>query len=246
MEGMAKIEEMDFLFPASAPTEVVERAMEGFESLRKGVGRLHCKFAAAEVEPEALEPYHETLRDYDHRWAQLIEFIVGVYEKRPLYASLCANLVEELTFISASFRAQRVARRPILPWLLHTSISVDEVSWGVHWYTITRVEGGASTQVKRRFNNFRDLDWTLRSSGSIPPEGLPPPLPDTGFVGIRHRLGLQGFNQRRLEGLQEYLDALAANPDTAHILRNFLSEPDPAARRTSLTESMLQSVGVRI
>lgn len=76
---------------------------------------------------------------------------------------------------------------------------------GTQWYLVHVYGGGHEWFCGRRFTDFVRLDEALHSG---PGEVKLPKLPEKGTLGIRHMLDVGGFNEKRMEGLRNYLDVL--------------------------------------
>eukprot|EP00929_Paragymnodinium_shiwhaense_P061516 TRINITY_DN30727_c0_g1_i1.p1 TRINITY_DN30727_c0_g1~~TRINITY_DN30727_c0_g1_i1.p1 ORF type:complete len:448 (+),score=77.06 TRINITY_DN30727_c0_g1_i1:148-1491(+) len=128
-------------------------------------------------------------------------------------------------------------------------LPIVKVVEGVTWYTIKVIERSHEWFVRKRYNDFKALHLQLKAdaeyegqrstimplSSSVPntprrpvPRSEPPPLPEAGLFGIRHRLNICGFNRARFNKLQEYLNTLtlrAGSLDADHLLDRFLRQP---------------------
>merc|ERR1740121_394555 len=74
------------------------------------------------------------------------------------------------------------------------------------WYSIRLRDRGQIRYLHKRYTDFRALHEQL---AEVWPRALPR-LPPQGLVGMRHRLDIGKFNERRQCGLQSYLEALLA------------------------------------
>lgn len=86
--------------------------------------------------------------------------------------------------------------------------------------------------LKKRYSDFQRLDNALRKViaetpwGEAAPLAFLPALPDSGVLGLRHKLGVGEFMTRRQEGLQKYLDYVLSQvktKDDQPALKAFLS-----------------------
>merc|ERR1719409_1138676 len=146
-------------------------------------------------------------------------------------------------------------------------LSVVNVRDGVMWYTIKVVEKRQEWFVRKRYNDFAALHAQLLgeycrhagtvglhhlipASASVPddllepllqpqePRSKPPPLPEAGLFGLRHRLNICGFNRKRFMLLQEYLETLvlrARSLDADALLDQFLRQAISGVREIPRT-----------
>ncbi|CAK0865696.1 unnamed protein product [Prorocentrum cordatum] len=91
---------------------------------------------------------------------------------------------------------------------------------GTTFYRIRLFGSAGPVTYTKRYSDFRAFDETLRERSPALHSAMPQ-LPEPGVFGLRHKLGASGFEQRRRDGLQAYLDAAAAWLDEA-TLRGFL------------------------
>lgn len=99
---------------------------------------------------------------------------------------------------------------------VHAIIVKDEKLLSDTWYTISvvRKQTDEKKHVMRRYEDFVELDQSLRallSSGTEPVVANVPDLPSRGRWGIRASLasiGFGNFNEELKGGLQIYLDAI--------------------------------------
>lgn len=91
-------------------------------------------------------------------------------------------------------------------------------------YGVKVSDGNRNWTVEKRYSDFVALDGLLREV----PGYRRPTLPQKGCLGIRHRLNIGDFNERRQQGLQQYLSDMAGQVTTlADIpcLRDFFYKP---------------------
>eukprot|EP00930_Biecheleria_cincta_P067628 TRINITY_DN5433_c0_g2_i1.p1 TRINITY_DN5433_c0_g2~~TRINITY_DN5433_c0_g2_i1.p1 ORF type:complete len:465 (+),score=94.22 TRINITY_DN5433_c0_g2_i1:61-1455(+) len=74
----------------------------------------------------------------------------------------------------------------------------------VHFYQIKVRDDVNEWVVERRYSDFVALDNQLSINGGIERRNLP----EKGLLGIRHLLNFRGFNTKRLDSLQQYLQHL--------------------------------------
>lgn len=111
---------------------------------------------------------------------------------------------------------------------------------GVTWYRIRLWDGTDETFHQKRYNDFKEFDTQLRAKGTIAAQVLPE-LPKGGTLGLRHKLDVGTFNEKRQDGLQKWLEALTRNLKLATVQDFFLArsgskaptmqEPQVASRR---------------
>mmetsp|Transcript_99192 Transcript_99192/g.296467 ORF Transcript_99192/g.296467 Transcript_99192/m.296467 type:complete len:383 (-) Transcript_99192:496-1644(-) len=110
--------------------------------------------------------------------------------------------------------------------VLRCDIVSSEDVLGYTSYTIKVFQGRQEKLVHRRYRDFVQLD--RQELVQQLPRETRPKLPPKGCLGLRHRLDLCGFNARRLQGLQQYLDdLLRAESMMAPLLHRFLSGEVP-------------------
>mmetsp|Transcript_34186 Transcript_34186/g.97121 ORF Transcript_34186/g.97121 Transcript_34186/m.97121 type:complete len:248 (-) Transcript_34186:98-841(-) len=80
---------------------------------------------------------------------------------------------------------------------------------GVTWYHISVFDGSRESHYEKRFRQFKAFDALMRRSAVL--AKIVPPLPSSGVLGLRHRLDISDFNDKRLDGLQVWLDAVCRN-----------------------------------
>mmetsp|Transcript_16814 Transcript_16814/g.30467 ORF Transcript_16814/g.30467 Transcript_16814/m.30467 type:complete len:300 (+) Transcript_16814:41-940(+) len=94
------------------------------------------------------------------------------------------------------------------------TIIIEDEHWhaDVLYYVLRVDDGGQNWTTRKRFNDFKVLDMDLGSCGC----GLSRlRLPSSGCFGLRHRLDICGFNDRRRQQLSAYLEHLAEQIETA-------------------------------
>eukprot|EP00927_Polykrikos_kofoidii_P069964 TRINITY_DN6572_c0_g1_i1.p1 TRINITY_DN6572_c0_g1~~TRINITY_DN6572_c0_g1_i1.p1 ORF type:complete len:355 (+),score=52.65 TRINITY_DN6572_c0_g1_i1:120-1067(+) len=96
------------------------------------------------------------------------------------------------------------------------------------FYYISVESDGVEWVVKRRFSDFEKLHAGLQRRSVLGDKALRVgTLPPKGTFGFRHRLGLGGFNEERLNGLRTFLAQLAKQVESigeSKGLENFLSQ----------------------
>ncbi|CAK0799823.1 unnamed protein product, partial [Prorocentrum cordatum] len=79
---------------------------------------------------------------------------------------------------------------------------------GITWYEVQVTEGSEERSYLKRYSDFRRLHEQLLADKAKVQEM--PQLPTKGVLGVRHKLNLGNFNDKRQEDLQEYLRKLLA------------------------------------
>mmetsp|Transcript_48035 Transcript_48035/g.126732 ORF Transcript_48035/g.126732 Transcript_48035/m.126732 type:complete len:220 (-) Transcript_48035:360-1019(-) len=85
------------------------------------------------------------------------------------------------------------------------TITSRQVIDSITWYRIQVLYNGVESTCHKRYSDFAELDRRLRLRFPCP-KGVLVDLPQGGCVGLRHRLDLGTFNERRQDRLQQYLD----------------------------------------
>lgn len=97
------------------------------------------------------------------------------------------------------------------PGRLYITIQSSEENDKITWYTLlVRDVGKSQRTCRKRFNDFKEFDTRMRERSSVLDKVIPA-LPPAGTLGIRHKLGVGDFNQKRQEGLEQWLQSLAKN-----------------------------------
>lgn len=120
--------------------------------------------------------------------------------------------------------------------VIQAEIVGDEADGLTTFYAIKVSDTSHSWKVKRRYSEFVQLDADLASSGSVLKRDE---LPEKGTLGIRHRLNLGDFNEKRRTGLDSYLKFLLRQVTTIAqdpVLHTFLQQP--AISETAMVDSI--------
>lgn len=105
--------------------------------------------------------------------------------------------------LSSAKQAQAVPRGPIESALRLTLDSYREFPDGVTRYQVRVQANGNEWIVQRRFSDFEVLEK------QIAPAGIRrAPLPAKGVLGLQSKLNLGDFKDKRMRGLQDYLNSL--------------------------------------
>eukprot|EP00928_Gymnodinium_smaydae_P008763 TRINITY_DN1321_c0_g1_i1.p1 TRINITY_DN1321_c0_g1~~TRINITY_DN1321_c0_g1_i1.p1 ORF type:complete len:502 (-),score=99.50 TRINITY_DN1321_c0_g1_i1:189-1694(-) len=120
--------------------------------------------------------------------------------------------------------------------VVHMWISCAEDLKGETYYTIWADDGRRKCAVQKTFNDFLELDAHLRSKDMLHTLELP----RQGCFGVRNKLNLFGFRDRRHDALRHYMETLATQVDSFATLptplRLFLDLP--LQRESSPTPSL--------
>jgi len=94
------------------------------------------------------------------------------------------------------------------------TIIIEDEYWhaDVMYYVLRIDDRGQTWTTQKRFRDFKLLDMDLGSSGCSLTTLR---LPSSGCFGLRHRLDICGFNERRRQQLSAYLAHLAEQIETA-------------------------------
>lgn len=111
------------------------------------------------------------------------------------------------------------------PGRLYVTIQSSEDKDKITWYTLEVREDGKSRRTSRkRFNDFKEFDARMREKSAVLDKVIPA-LPPAGTLGIRHKLGVGDFNQKRQDGLETWLQSLAKNC-RRQVVEDFLFKGD--------------------
>lgn len=124
------------------------------------------------------------------------------------------------------------------------SIVSSEVVEGRTAYTISvEREGRQRALVRRHYTDFLALDKEETVQGLLPESR--PTLPPKGRLGLRHRLDLGSFNEKRRKGLQQYLEQLLQTEAgaSAAVDRFLAANAAPAPPALDTLEQFLRSAG---
>jgi len=94
------------------------------------------------------------------------------------------------------------------PGRLQAKIVAREEVDSVTWYKIRVEYDGTERECCKRYNDFMQFDKHLRQWLPCLNDMLPQ-IPSSGRIGLRHKLDLGTFNDRRQAGLEGFLDAAA-------------------------------------
>merc|ERR1711957_327802 len=85
---------------------------------------------------------------------------------------------------------------------------------GVTWYLLRAQCGTEEKFYAKRYSEFAELHKTFLASGDWASQSRTiPTLPKPGLTGFRHRFNLGKFNQRRLQGLEAYVERVSEQVD---------------------------------
>eukprot|EP00928_Gymnodinium_smaydae_P055201 TRINITY_DN38797_c0_g1_i1.p1 TRINITY_DN38797_c0_g1~~TRINITY_DN38797_c0_g1_i1.p1 ORF type:complete len:338 (-),score=57.51 TRINITY_DN38797_c0_g1_i1:87-1100(-) len=135
---------------------------------------------------------------------------------------------------------------------VHVEIGEEQTESGTTFYDICVKDCEKFWTVRRRYSDFVRLDRNLfgGASNEVDNQGKYPsqrlPLPPRGLLGVRHRLNLGAFNERRKVQLNEYLSSLTSQlkaVDGCPPLKDFLEETNEKDAPEQVTQTA-ESAGV--
>lgn len=95
-------------------------------------------------------------------------------------------------------------------------------------YNLIVNENGRMWTVRKRYNEFVELDKELEAAGVDQREKLP----EKGFMGLRKNLGISSFNEERQEGLELYMECLVERVESLGEMLALEAFLQPAAQPT--------------
>lgn len=113
---------------------------------------------------------------------------------------------------------------------------------GVAFYDVHVTSGGDTWTTCKRYSDFVSLDELLESKSKAERLGLPA----KGCLGVRHRLGMLGFNQQRLAQLDSYLSHAVGQAGSLRqcpVMQKFLVIP--SAQQAAQSDAALGGAVVR-